>query len=90
MLPEIFAAVGSELWAWEQGAQRGLDSSSSAGGTSLPSRGSRQPLEAQPLWHVPPCRLSLRSFSIYPAPQSWAWTWPQDNKLLAPLSLLDF
>lgn len=36
----IFAAVGSELGVWEQGAQQGLDSSASAGGTSLPSCGS--------------------------------------------------
>ena len=88
--PETFAAVGSELRAWDQGAQRGLDSSTSARGTSLPFRGSRQPLEAQPLQHVPPRRRSLRGFSIYPAPQSWAWTLPQDNKLLAPLRLPDF
>lgn len=53
MLLGIFAAVGSELRAWEQGAQRGLDGGASAGGTSLPSCGSRQPLEAQPLQHVP-------------------------------------
>lgn len=52
----IFAAVGSALRAWEQGAQRGLDGGASAGGTSLPSCGSRQSLAAQPLQHVPPPR----------------------------------